>query len=139
MTYLIATSTFLDRTDNQPVIAGATVVAPEAAVVRLHPERFHPIERGNLGMPGGGLERVAVEPGQPGGDQASLLGRRPGGRGRGSAVRPVPARADGDWTEVVRHPLDRTIRTRGEVYLSDPWEATAAVHNAGYPHPAPAQ
>ena len=24
--------------------------------------------------------------------------------------------------------------TRGEVYLSDPWEATAAVHNAGYPH-----
>ena len=58
MTYLIATSTFLDPTDNQPVIAGATVVAPEAAVVRLHPERFRPIERGNLGMPGGGLERV---------------------------------------------------------------------------------
>lgn len=58
MTYLIATSTFLDPTDNQPVIAGATVVAPEAAVVRLHPERFRPIERGNLGMLGGGLERV---------------------------------------------------------------------------------
>ena len=141
MTHLIATSTFLDPTDNQPVIAGATVVAPEAAVVRLHPERFRPIERGNLGMLGGGLERVGGVTGfQPGGDQASPPGRRPGGRGRGLAVRPVPARADGDWTEVAL--ATRSIErsgTRGEVYLSDPWEATAAVHNAGYPHPAPAQ
>lgn len=112
MTYLIATSTFLDPTDNQPVIAGATVVAPEAAVVRLHPERFRPIERGNLGMPGGGLERVGGVTGfQPGGDQASPPGRRPGSRGRGLAVRPVPApsrrRLDRGGS---RHPLDRTIR-----------------------------
>ena len=120
MTYLIAPTTFLDPTDNQPVIAGATVVAPEAAVVRLHPERFRPIERGNLGMPGGGLERVG-----------GVTGFHRAG---------IRQRADGDWTEVAL--ATRSIErsgTRGEVYLSDPWEATAAVHTAGYPHPAPAR
>ena len=44
-------------------------------------------------------------------------------------------RAEGDWTEVAL--ATRSIErsgTRGEVYLSDPFEAIAAVHNAGFPH-----
>lgn len=44
-------------------------------------------------------------------------------------------RADGDWTEVAlaTRSTERS-GTRGEVYLSDPFEAIAAVRSAGYPH-----
>ena len=112
MTYLIATSTFLDPTDNQPVIAGATVVAPEAAVVRLHPERFRPDRAGELGDAGrrarARRRRDRVPTGRGSGEPTGTPARRSRPRvGCSASTGPSLRRLDRGGS---RHPLDRTIR-----------------------------
>jgi hypothetical protein len=42
----VATQTFVDPTDGQPVYAGMTYCSPEADVVRMFPHRFRAVERG---------------------------------------------------------------------------------------------
>jgi hypothetical protein len=175
MSYFVATSSFLDPTDNQPVIAGRTVVAPEADCYRLRPQAFKPVERGSLGMLGGEVTRVGGVTGfHRAGRQRTPSRQRPALRevelrehhvdysvSLGSSARSdilaeikrahraagqdVEAagwlfgqyrpRADRDWTEVALATRStERAGTRGEVFLSDPFEAIAAVRNAGYPH-----